>query len=94
MNKELVKIILVDGREIDLELYPEIAPISVENFLSLVDKKFYDGVIFHRVIDRFMIQTGGYYIEENSLLEKEETKSYIDEVEEYYKNMAKYTVEK
>ena len=75
MNKELVKIILVDGREINLELYPEIAPISVENFLSLVDKKFYDGVIFHRVIDRFMIQTGGYYIEENSLLEKEETKS-------------------
>ena len=41
------------------ELYPEIAPISVENFLSLVDRHFYDGLTFHRIISGFMIQGGG-----------------------------------
>lgn len=40
------------------ELYPEIAPISVNNFISLVKKGFYDGLIFHRVINGFMIQGG------------------------------------
>ena len=65
-----VTIVFEDGREINCELYPEIAPISVKNFLSLVGQKFYDGVIFHRVIDHFMIQTGGYYIENNTLLDK------------------------
>ena len=42
----------------ELELFPEVAPITVDNFLSLVDKKFYDGIIFHRVIAGFMIQGG------------------------------------
>ena len=46
------------GREIKLELYPEIAPVSVSNFISLIQKKFYDGLIFHRVIKGFMIQGG------------------------------------
>ena len=41
-----------------IELYPEIAPITVENFQNLVDEKFYDGLIFHRVINNFMIQGG------------------------------------
>lgn len=45
--------------EIVLELNREKAPISVDNFLSYVDKKFYDGTIFHRVISTFMIQGGG-----------------------------------
>ena len=44
--------------EIKLELFPELAPITVENFLNLVDEKFYDGIIFHRVIRDFMIQGG------------------------------------
>ncbi len=43
---------------IKLELYPEIAPNTVNNFISLVKKGFYDGVIFHRVIEGFMIQGG------------------------------------
>jgi len=43
-----------------LELYPDKAPVTVENFLSYVDDKFYDGTIFHRVIADFMIQGGGY----------------------------------
>ena len=42
----------------ELELFPEVAPITVENFLKLVDQKFYDGIIFHRVIKGFMIQGG------------------------------------
>ena len=62
MNNPQIKIILEDGREINAELYPEIAPITVANFLKLIEQKHFDGVIFHRVIDRFMIQTGGYYI--------------------------------
>lgn len=69
-NVEKVTIILTDGREIRLELYPDVAPISVENFLKLVDQKFYDGTIFHRVIKDFMIQTGGYYVSNGRIAEK------------------------
>lgn len=47
-----------DGGIIKAELYPEIAPVSVNNFISLVSKGFYDGLIFHRVIKGFMIQGG------------------------------------
>lgn len=46
------------GGEIKLELYPDIAPITVENFLSLARQGFYDGTIFHRVIPGFIIQGG------------------------------------
>ncbi len=42
----------------ELELFPMVAPITVENYLKLVDEKFYDGLIFHRVIKDFMIQGG------------------------------------
>jgi len=45
---------------ITLELYSEKAPVSVKNFLDYVDNKFYDGTVFHRVIDNFMIQGGGF----------------------------------
>ncbi len=43
-----------------LELWPEEAPLTVENFLKYVDRGFYDGLVFHRVISDFMIQAGGY----------------------------------
>ena len=43
-----------------IELWPEEAPLTVENFLKYVDQGFYDGLVFHRVIPDFMIQTGGY----------------------------------
>ena len=66
---------LSNGKKINLVLLPEYAPLSCENFLNLVKKGFYDGVVFHRIIDGFMIQTGGYYIEENTLKEKEEVPS-------------------
>ncbi len=45
--------------DITIELYPDKAPITVENFFSYVDEKFYDGTIFHRVMKGFMIQGGG-----------------------------------
>ena len=46
--------------DIELRLFPEHAPKAVENFLGLAEKGYYDGVIFHRVIDGFMIQGGGF----------------------------------
>jgi len=49
--------------DITIELYPDKAPLSVENFLSYVNDKFYDGTIFHRVIKGFMIQGGGLNVD-------------------------------
>ncbi len=47
-----------NGDTVKAELYPEVAPNTVRNFISLINKKFYDGLIFHRVIKGFMIQGG------------------------------------
>ena len=58
MANPIVTIEVEDGGVIRLELYPDIAPITVDNFVSLVKKGFYDGLIFHRVISGFMIQGG------------------------------------
>ena len=54
----IVTITMKGGDIIKLELYPDIAPISVNNFISLIQKNFYDGLIFHRVINGFMVQGG------------------------------------
>lgn len=54
----IVTIEMEDGGKIVAELYPEVAPITVNNFVSLAGKGFYDGLIFHRVIPGFMIQGG------------------------------------
>lgn len=58
---EIVKfeIEMENGDVMKGELYPEIAPITVKNFMNLIEKNFYDGLIFHRVIPGFMIQGGG-----------------------------------
>ena len=53
-----VKITMQGGGEIELELYPEIAPETVANFKSLVEQGFYNGLTFHRIIKGFMIQGG------------------------------------
>lgn len=58
-NNPTVKLVTSKG-EIIIELYPEKAPVTVKNFLSYIDAKFYDGTIFHRVIPGFMIQGGGF----------------------------------
>lgn len=54
----VITITMENGDIIKAELYPDVAPVSVQNFISLVKKKFYDGLIFHRVIKGFMIQGG------------------------------------
>lgn len=53
-----IQFTMEDGSTMKAELYPEIAPKTVENFVELIQKKFYDGLIFHRVIAGFMIQGG------------------------------------
>jgi peptidyl-prolyl cis-trans isomerase B (cyclophilin B) len=58
MKLPIVTFEFENGDVIKAELYPEIAPITVNNFISLINKKFYDGKIFHRVIEGFMIQGG------------------------------------
>ena len=58
MQNPVVTIKMQNGGEIKLELYPEKAPNTVNNFISLVKNGFYDGIIFHRVIAGFMIQGG------------------------------------
>ena len=58
MSNPIVTIEMENGDVMKAELYPEVAPNTVNNFISLVNKGFYDGVIFHRVISGFMIQGG------------------------------------
>jgi peptidyl-prolyl cis-trans isomerase B (cyclophilin B) len=58
MANPVVTITMEDGSIIRAELYPDMAPNTVRNFISLIQKGFYDGVIFHRVINGFMIQGG------------------------------------
>lgn len=58
MSNPIVTIEMADGGIIKAELYPDVAPQSVYNFVSLINKGFYDGLIFHRVIKGFMIQGG------------------------------------
>ena len=58
MANPIVTITMDNGDVMKAELYPEIAPNTVNNFISLVKKGFYDGLIFHRVINGFMIQGG------------------------------------
>ena len=58
MSNPIVTITMKDGGVIKAELYPDIAPISVDNFVKLAGNGFYNGLIFHRVIPGFMIQGG------------------------------------
>src|SRR5690625_5464860 len=57
-DNPVVTITMENDDEIVIELYPTIAPNTVDNFISLIDQEFYDGLIFHRVIQDFMIQGG------------------------------------
>ena len=56
MANPIVTITMDNGDVMKAELYPEVAPNTVNNFISLIKKGFYDGLIFHRVINGFMIQ--------------------------------------
>lgn len=55
-----IEIVMENGGVIKAELYPEIAPITVENFKKLIEQDFFAGLVFHRVIKGFMIQGGGF----------------------------------
>jgi cyclophilin family peptidyl-prolyl cis-trans isomerase len=68
---------------IEIELNEEKAPVSVKNFLSYVDKKFYDNTIFHRVINGFMIQGGGF---EEGMKEKKTDAPIVNEAKNGLKN--------
>jgi len=57
-DNPIVTIEMESGKIIKIELYPKVAPNTVNNFISLVNKGFYDGTIFHRIIPGFMIQGG------------------------------------
>lgn len=60
MNNINIEIEMENGGVIKAELYPDAAPITVENFVKLIEDNFFDGLIFHRVIAGFMIQGGGF----------------------------------
>lgn len=60
-----IEIELENGNIITAELYPQIAPKTVDNFVGLIEENFFDGLIFHRVIPGFMIQGGGYDVDGN-----------------------------
>lgn len=72
-----IEIEMENGGIIKAELYPDIAPITVENFAKLIEDKFFDGLIFHRVIPGFMIQGGGYD-EDGNQKETESIKGEFD----------------
>ena len=61
MQNPKIKIVVKDFGTMVAELYPEMAPKTVANFLKLANEKFFDGLIFHRVIAGFMLQGGGYH---------------------------------
>lgn len=71
MSNPKIRIKVEGFGEMCAELYPDVAPITVENFMNLVRAKHFDGLIFHRVIPGFMIQGGGYTPD----FEQKETKS-------------------
>ena len=60
MEHPIIAIHIKDYGAMKAELYPEQAPLTVANFLKLAEEKFFDGLIFHRIIEGFMLQGGGY----------------------------------
>ncbi|MBE5757237.1 MAG: peptidylprolyl isomerase [Clostridiales bacterium] len=66
-KKYYLSLLLTNDKKINLCLDESIAPLSVNQFINLVKKNYYDGTIFHRVIENFMIQTGGYKFTDDGL---------------------------
>ena len=72
--------------DIVIALNAEKAPVTVANFLGYVNKKHYDGTVFHRVIEGFMIQGGGFTLDGKNLVEKETGKGIVNEGQNGLKN--------
>ncbi len=70
-DNPLCEIFLSTGDSIRLELYETVAPKSVENFCKLAEDGFYEGIVFHRIIEGFMIQCGGFEFRQNAIIQKE-----------------------
>jgi cyclophilin family peptidyl-prolyl cis-trans isomerase len=81
-----VQLVTSEG-EIVIELNPAKAPATVENFLGYVKKKHYDGTVFHRVIRDFMIQGGGFAVQDGKLTEKPVGKPVVNESRNGLKNL-------
>lgn len=75
------QIVLSDNRKINLRLDYDRAPITVDNFIDLVEDKYYDNTIFHRVIEDFMIQGGGYVMSDGVVKSKGKAKTIKGEFE-------------
>ena len=71
----VIEIVLTNDKTIKVQLETKYAPKSVDNFIKLIKQNYFDGTVFHRIIDNFMIQTGGYKVEENTLMELPKTES-------------------
>ena len=88
------QIVFSNNKKVNLELYYDKAPITVDNFIDLVEKGYYDNTIFHRVIEGFMIQGGGYTMKAGKLIEKEGAKAIKGEFSSngWKKNNIKHTL--
>ena len=89
-----IQIVLEDQRVINIVLEEKYAPKTVGNFLKLINQNYFDGTIFHRVIENFMIQTGGYKVDDNVLGELGTTESIEGEFasNNHPENTLKHTV--
>lgn len=65
--RSVVRMTLENDLYMDIELFDDVAPISVKNFLKLVKEDFYSGIVFHRIISGFMAQAGGYVVKDNTI---------------------------
>ena len=74
-----ISIIMEDGSVMNARLYEDKAPKTVENFLSLVENRFFDGLCFHRVIPDFMIQGGGFIDQNSELVHKAAPNNVVGE---------------
>lgn len=78
MPKGPLVVLKTNKGDITIELNPEKAPVTVKNFLQYVDDGFYDGVVFHRVMEGFMIQTGGFELKQDGSIEQKKTRGNIE----------------
>ena len=89
MNKICIE--LLNGKKMVVELYEDVAPITVKNFLKLVDENFFENIVFHRVIKDFMCQAGGYIVENGNTLKEKRAESIVGEfTTNGYKNELKH----